>query len=112
MISDKNKAKIPPKTIIRQSAENMNDLKSKKYGVSPNDVEKNHYLVNGLKHYSILKEQNDQKNISDRFDKYDQKVLVLAERINKKSAPGKFYKQTVQSISIYFYFNKKKLYLQ
>ena len=39
----------------------MNDEKSKKYGISLNDVEKNHYLVNGLKHYSILKEQNDQK---------------------------------------------------
>ena len=54
----------------------------------------------------------------DRFDKkkYDQKrkklrenlnigekVYVLAERIKKKSAPGKFYKQSVQNIS---YFNK------
>ena len=28
-ISDKNKAKIPPTTIIRQSDENMNDVKSK-----------------------------------------------------------------------------------
>ena len=39
-MSDKNRVKIPPKTIIRQSAENMNDVKSKKYGISPNDVEK------------------------------------------------------------------------
>ena len=35
------------------------------------------------------------------------KVLVLAERIKKKSAPGKFYKQTVQNIS---YFNKKTVF--
>ena len=35
------------------------------------------------------------------------KVLTLAERIKKKSAPGKFYKQTVQNIS---YFNKKILF--
>ena len=28
-ISDKNKTKIPPTTIIRQSNENMNDVKSK-----------------------------------------------------------------------------------
>ena len=55
-ISDKNKAKIPPTTIIRQSAENMNDVKSEKYGISPNDIEKNNYLVNALKHNSILKE--------------------------------------------------------
>ena len=35
-----------------------------------------------------------------------EKVLVLAERINKKSVPGKHYKQTVQNIS---YFNKKTI---
>ena len=40
VMSDKNRVKIPPKTKIRQSAENMNDVKSKKYGISPNDVEK------------------------------------------------------------------------
>ena len=32
-----------------------------------------------------------------------EKVLVLAERIKRKAAPGKFYKQSVQNIS---YFNK------
>ena len=36
-----------------------------------------------------------------------EKVLVLAESINKKSAPGKFYKQTVENI---FYFNKKTVF--
>ena len=39
-ISDKNKAKIPAVTIIKQSAENINDVKSKKYVISPNDIEK------------------------------------------------------------------------
>ena len=39
-ILDKNKAKILAVTIIKQSAENMNDAKSKKYGISPNDIEK------------------------------------------------------------------------
>ena len=37
----------------------------------------------------------------------DEKVLVLAERIRKKSAPGNFYKQSVQTIS---YFNKEKTF--
>ena len=36
-----------------------------------------------------------------------QKVLVLVERIQKKSAPGKFYKQSVQNIS---YLNKEKTF--
>ena len=35
------------------------------------------------------------------------KVYILAERIKKKSAPGKFYKQSVQNIS---YFNKDVIY--
>ena len=39
-ILDKNKAKILAVTIIKTFAENMNDAKSKKYGISPNDIEK------------------------------------------------------------------------
>ena len=65
-------------------------------------------------------EKADKLNIRmDRFDpkKYlkkrkklredlniGEKVYVLAERIRKKSAPGKFYKQSVQNIS---YFSKE-----
>ena len=35
-------------------------------------------------------------------------MLVLTERIKKKAAPGKFYKQSVQDIS---YFNKDKAFI-
>ena len=38
-ISEKQKAKIQAVTIIKQSAENMNNVKSEKYGISPNAVE-------------------------------------------------------------------------
>ena len=34
-------------------------------------------------------------------------MYVLAERIKKKSAPGKFYKQSVQNIS---YFNRETVF--
>ena len=54
-ISNKSKAKIPPTTIIKQFAQNMNDEKSEKYGLSPNDIEKKHYQVNDLRHYLTLK---------------------------------------------------------
>ena len=37
-----------------------------------------------------------------------EKAYVLAERIKKKNAPGKFYKQSVQNIS---YFNKDKIFV-
>ena len=36
-----------------------------------------------------------------------EKVFVLAERIKKNTAPGKFYKQSVQNIS---YFNKNRTF--
>ena len=39
-ISDKQKAKIPTMTIIKQSAENMSNVKSEKYGISPNVIQK------------------------------------------------------------------------
>ena len=37
----------------------------------------------------------------------NEKILVLAERVRKKLAPGKFYKQSVQNIS---YFNKEEIF--
>ena len=63
------------------------------------------------------------KKLYDRLDRYDkkryvtkrkklredlmigEKVLVIAKRIKKKAAPGRFYKQSVQNIC---YFNKGK----
>ena len=37
-----------------------------------------------------------------------EKVLVLAERIKKKAAPGKFCKQSVQNVS---YFNQERTFI-
>ena len=39
-ISDKSIARLTPTTIIKQSAQNMNDVKSEKYVRSRNDIEK------------------------------------------------------------------------
>ena len=65
------------------------------------------------------------KLLHDRLNRYDkkkygtkrrklrensnvsEKAVVLAERIKKKSAPGKFYKQSVQNIA---YFNKENTF--
>ena len=66
------------------------------------------------------------KKLHDRLDRYEkkrylakrkklredlmvgEKVLVLAERIRKNAAPGRFYKQSVQNIS---YLNKDKTFM-
>ena len=37
-----------------------------------------------------------------------EKVLVLAERMKKKAAPGKFHQQSAQNIS---YFNKERAFI-
>ena len=59
-----------------------------------------------LNRYYREKYANKKRNLQENLD-IGQKILVLAERIKKKSAPGKFYKQTVQKIS---YFNKKEIF--
>ena len=75
--------------------------------------------MKNLSHFITCIEKTGKLNI--RMDRYDRKkyskktnklrkdiklgerVYLLAERIKKKSVPGKFYKQYVQNIS---YFNK------
>ena len=58
---------------------------------------------------SIWMDRYDQKKYSKKRKKpredlkVGERVYLLAERIKKKSAPGKFYKQSVQNIS---YFKK------
>lgn len=66
-ISDKTKAKASAVTIIKQSGENVNDVKSEKYVISHNDVEKNPCLARNLRQFKkfkrnlILKGQSNQK---------------------------------------------------
>ena len=43
------KTKVPPTTIILQSVENMNNVKSKKYGITPNEIEQKFLLSKKLK---------------------------------------------------------------
>ena len=119
------KLKISPKKIIEISTQNMNIQPSKKYGFSPKEVESRALKSEKFRTlYNMHRiEKTDKLNL--RIDRYDQKkyskkrkklrenlnigerVYVLAERIRKKSAPGKFYKQSVQNIS---FFNKDTVY--
>ena len=70
-------------------------------------------LANNLGQFSTCIEYEKTKKLHNRLDRYDkkqysakrkklreelligEKALVLAERIKKKAAPGKFYKQSV-----------------
>ena len=99
--------------------------KSIKYGLSPDEIEQrslaNEHFKTVFNMYRIERTQGLLRRLDDYNKKkcsakkkkltedlsIDGKVYVLAERIKKKSAPGKFYKQSVQNMS---YFNKDKIF--
>ena len=115
------KLKISPKKIIEMSTTNMNIQPSKKYGFSPEEVEKKALESKKFRTVYNMHRLEKTHKLSWRQDRYNKKkysrkrkklrddlyigerVYVLAERIRKKSAPGKFHKQSVQNVS---YFNK------
>ena len=103
----------------------MNIQPSKKYGFSPDEVESRALKSERFRTpYNMHRIERTDK-LNKRMDRYDQKkylrkrkklrenlnigerVYVLAERIKKKGAPGKFYKQSVHNIS---YFSKETVY--
>ena len=112
---------ISPTKIISGSASNMNSDQNEKYDLSPDEIEKKYLSSERFRTLFNFHRIEKTKLVNDRLDRYnkkkyrakrrklrenltvDEKVLVLAERIRKKSAPGKFYKRSVQNIS---YFNK------
>lgn len=59
-----------------------------------------------LNRYDNNKYKAKRRKLKDNLN-IGERVQVLAERILKKSTPGKFYKQSVQTIS---YFNKEKTF--
>ena len=110
------KLKISPKKITEMSTINMNIQPSKKYGFSPEEVEKRALQSERFRAVYNMHRLEKTDKLNQRQDRCDrkrkrlrenlsigEKVYVLAERIKKKSTPGKFYKQSVQNIS---YFNE------
>ena len=63
-------------------------------------------LLNRLDKDDLKKYRTKKKRLHEELN-VGEKVLILAEKIIKKSAPGKFYKQTVQNVS---YFNKENVF--
>ena len=114
--------RIRPNQLIKKAVENMNETVSTKYGVSPERVENK--TVDSSKDYEFNREMYDflrvkkvnnnyQCNIKyetkkDRRQKklrnpllFDEKALVLAERLKKKDAPSKFYKASTDNVPFY-----------
>ena len=121
------KLKIAPTKIVQNSALNMNKMKSIKYGLSPEKIERQSLESEGFRKLFNMHRIEKTQKLHARLDRYDrnlylakrkklredlmisEKVLVLAERIRKKDSPGRFYKQYVQNIT---YFNKQRTFMK
>ena len=103
----------------------MNKTNSEKYGLPPEIIEKKTLANNVFKEVydfyrlvKVSKSANRYERYNEKIDKkqkrklreplkIDEKVLVLAERIKKKDAPGLLFKSTTQNIP---FFNKKEIF--
>ena len=102
--------KLTPKKIIEISTVNMNIKPSVKYGISPENIESKSLSSERFKTLFNMHRIEKTQKLNVRLDRYDkkiyqrnrkklrenlnvgEKVYILADRIKKKSAPGKFYK--------------------
>ena len=121
------KTRIRPNQLIKNAAENMNEQVTNKYGLAPENTEKRRLNPKDAKYFKeiydfvrLRKIQNSQmKNV-----KYNQKldrrkktsrsplnltenVLVLAERLRKKDAPGRLYKSSTENM---LFFNRNIIF--
>ena len=116
------KKRLKSNDVIRKVTENMNNTKSQKYQIEPEEVEKKSLSSVKFKdeydfyrldkvgkeigrqtRYNKKKDQNNPKKLRDPLQ-IGEKVLVLSERLKKKDAPGRLYKASTQNKS---FFSKK-----
>ena len=104
----------------------MNNVTSEKYKLTSNEIEKKSLENQQFRTEFSFEHIKISKKTSDRLDRYHkklysrkkkklreelnvgEKVLILAERLQRKPASGKFYKQSVQN---FFYFNKENIFI-
>ena len=112
------KNRIKPNDIIRKAAQNMNETISTKYSLASKTIEKRSLNPNDGKYFQEIYDfvrprkiennqlRNDKGNQKiDRRKRtlrsplnLDKKVLVLAERLKKKDAPGNLYKGSTDNM--------------
>ena len=104
--------------MIRKAAQNMNETISTKYNLAPETIEKRSLNPNDGKYFQeiydfvrLRKIENNQMGNDQYNQKIDrrkrtlrsppnlkEKVLVLAERLMKKDAPGNLYKPSTENM--------------
>ena len=115
------KNRIKPNQLIKNAAENMNQTVSAKYGIAPENIEEKSLDPKDRKYFQEVYDFMRLKKIQNneiRVDKYNQridrrkkplrsplnigeKVLVLAKRLKKEDAPGKFFKSSTDNIPFF-----------
>ena len=124
--SSGGKKRFDSKKTIKKAADNMNKTNSEKYGLLPETIEKRTLSDDVFREvydfHRIVKVSKD----ADRYKRYElrqdkkfkrklrepllvgEKVLVLAERLKKKDAPGLLFKSTTENIP---FFNRKETFI-
>ena len=124
--SSGGKKRFDSKKTIKKAVDNMNKTNSEKYGLPPETIEKKTLSDDVFREiydfHRIVKVSKD----ADRYKRYDlrqdkkfkrklrepllvgEKVLVLAERLKKKDAPGLLFKSTTENIP---FFNRKETFI-
>ena len=121
------KTRLDSKKLIKKAVENMNKINSQKYGFPPETIEKKalsddvfreiydfHRIVRvskdaaRYKRYDIRLDKKRRKQQLRQPLAVGEKVLVLAERIKKKDAPGRLFKSIAENIP---FFNRKEIFI-
>ena len=107
--------------LIRKVTQHMNNVNSTKYELAPETIEKRSLDPNDAKYFQEIYDFMRLRKIGTnqlRNEKYnekidrrkrklrsplnlDEKVLVLAERLRKKNAPGSSYKASTENIPFF-----------
>ena len=122
----KDGKRMKPVEIIKKVTLNINKTKTEKYNIEPEQVERKALSDDVFREkFDFYRLEKEGKNAA-RLDRYNlkkdiqqprklryplsigKKVLVLAERLKKKDAPGRLYKSTTQNKS---FFNKNKVFI-
>ena len=125
-LEKESKKRLKPLQLIANVTKNMNNIISTKYGMAPEVVEQKSLGKNGSyfkEVYDFLRIRKIGTNLArnlkydlkkDRRKKQlrsplnlDEKVLVLAERIRKKDAPGSLFKASTENRP---FFNREHIF--
>ena len=120
------KKKLNSRKLIIKAVQNMNNIKSVKYGLEPEVVEKRSLADENFKEKYDFHRLNQVTKAFERYKKHDinvdrkkkkklreplaigERVLILTSRLKKKDAPGVLYKSTTENKP---YFSRKQVYV-